>query len=135
MYRSDDSYPVAEADAGWMGATDLNHTEPEPGGGDTEPPVVVVVAEQAESVAIVLSSPNAFLVMPPTLPVAVKFWPLVRVDLPGEQATVLLDPETHKALGATWRLWQEGDAPTAETQAAMDRVARASRERRRCCGK
>lgn len=131
MYRSDDSYPVA-VDLGLMSVPEA---DPEPSGGDIEPPAVVVAVGQTDSVAIVLSSPNAFLVTPPTLPVAVKFWPLVRVDLPGEQATVLLEPATHKALGATWRLWQEGDAPTAETQAAMDRVARASRERRRCCGK
>lgn len=128
MYRSDDSYPVADADAPWEPA-------PEPVGGDTEPPVVMVEAQASESVAIVLSSPNAFLVQPPTLPVVVRFWPLARVDLPAEQAAVLLDPATHKALGATWRLWQEGDAPTAETQAAMDRVTRQARERRRCCGK
>ena len=132
MYRSDDSYPVPEADAAWEIASEPST---EPGGGDAEPPVVVATVQASESVAIVLSSPNAFLVQPPTLPVVVKFWPLVRVDLPGEQAAVLLDPATHKALGATWRLWQEGDAPTAETQAAMDRVTRQARERRRCCGK
>lgn len=132
MYRSDDSYPVPEADAAWEIASEPGT---EPGGGDTEPPVVVATVQASESVAIVLSSLNAFLVQPPTLPVVVKFWPLVRVDLPGEQAAVLLDPATHKALGATWRLWQEGDTPTAETQAAMDRVTRQARERRRCCGK
>lgn len=127
MYRSDDSYPVAEVDALWVAA-------PEPGGDDV-PPVASAQVEPTDSVAIVLSSPNAFLVTPPTLPVAVKFWPLVRVDLPGEQATVLLEPATHKALGATWRLWQEGDTPTAETQAALGRQKRMARERRRCCGK
>lgn len=87
------------------------------------------------TVALVLASPNAFLVLPPVLPEAVKFWPLVRVDLPGDQAAVLLDPATHKALGATWRLWQEGDTPTAETLAAVERQKRMARERRRCCGK
>ena len=132
MYRSDDSYPVAEVADLWVPTAE---PDPDPGGGDAEPPVVVAAVQVSESVAIVLSSPNAFLVQPPTLPVAVKFWPLVRVDLPGEQATVLLEPATHKQLGATWRLWQEGDTPTPETQAAMDRVARAARERRRCCGK
>lgn len=132
MYRSDDSYPVPEADASWETASEPST---EPGGGDTEPPVVVATVQASESVAIVLSSLNAFLVQPPTLPAVVKFWPLVRVDLPSEQAAVLLDPATHKALGATWRLWQEGDTPTAETQAAMDRVTRQARERRRCCGK
>lgn len=132
MYRSDASYPVPEADAAWEIASEPST---ETGGGDAEPPVVVATVQASESVAIVLSSPNAFLVQPPTLPVVVKFWPLVRVDLPGEQAAVLLDPATHKALGATWRLWQEGDTPTAETQAAMDRVTRQARERRRCCGK
>ena len=52
-----------------------------------------------------------------------------------KKAAVLLDPETHKVLGATWRLWQEGDTPTPETQAAVDRQKRMARERRRCCGK
>lgn len=128
MYRTDDGYPVADADTPWEPAL-------EPGGRDTEPPVVLAAVDVPESVAIVLSSPNAFLVLPPVLPVAVKFWPLVRVDLPGEQAAVLLEPATHKALGATWRLWQEGDTPTAETLAAVERQKRMARERRRCCGK
>ena len=78
MYRSDDSYPVA-VDLGLMSVPEA---DPEPSGGDIEPPAVVVAVGQADSVAIVLSSPNAFLVTPPTLPVAVKFWPLVMVNLP-----------------------------------------------------
>lgn len=106
------------------------------GGADAPPEVPVVVTVSAsERVALVLASPNAFLVLPPVLPEAVKFWPLVRVDLPGDQAAVLLDPATHKALGATWREWQEGDTPTAETLAAVERQKRMARERRRCCGK
>lgn len=131
MFRSDD-YPVATEGAAWE-----TTSEPvtDPGDGDADPPVVVTAAQASESVAIVLSSPNAFLVLPPVLPEAVRFWPLVRVDLPAEQAAVLLDPATHKALGATWRLWREGDTPTAETQAAVDRQKRMVRERRRCCGK
>lgn len=87
------------------------------------------------AVAVVLVHPGPFLAQPPLLPEAVKFWPLVKVDLPEDQAAVLLDPETHKAVGAVWREWQEGDEPTADTLAAMARVARMARERRRCCGK
>lgn len=133
VYRSDDGFPeVADTREVWAETQEIKDA---PDGGDAEPPVTEAQTEAPESVAIVLSSRSAFLVLPPTLPVAVKFWPLVRVDLPAEQAAVLLDPETHKALGATWRLWQEGDTPTTETQAAVDRQKRMARERRRCCGK
>lgn len=133
VYRSDDGFP--EVDSSELVMLESQEIKDEPA--EDEPPPVLPVFEAgpAEGVAIVLSSPNAFLVLPPTLPVAVKFWPLVRVDLPDDQAAVLLDPETHKALGATWRLWQEGDTPTSETQAAVDRQKRMARERRRCCGK
>lgn len=97
------------------------------------PPVAKAAA--ADAVAVVLDHPGPFLVLPPVLPVAVRFWPLVRVDLPADEAAVLLDPETHKALGAMWREWQESDEPTAEIAAAMARHTRMARERRRCCGK
>lgn len=92
-------------------------------------------AAAGTAVAVVLVHPGPFLAQPPLLPEAVKFWPLVKVDLPEDQAAALLDPETHKVVGAVWREWQEGDEPTADTLAAMARVARMARERRRCCGK
>lgn len=133
MYRSDDGFPeVASTELVMLESQEIKD---EPAEDEPPPTLPVFEAGPAESVAIVLSSSNAFLVTPPTLPTAVKFWPLVRVDLPGDQAAVLLDPATHKALGATWREWQEGDTPTAETQAAVDRQKRMARERRRCCGK
>lgn len=97
------------------------------------PPVGKAAA--ADAVAVVLDHPAPFMVLPPVLPVAVRFWPLVRVDLPADQAEVLLDPATHKALGAVWREWQESDEPPAEIAAAMARHTRMARERRRCCGK
>lgn len=104
---------------------------------DLAPPPAPPVgkAAAADVVAVVLDHPAPFMVLPPVLPVAVRFWPLVRVDLPADQAEVLLDPATHKALGAVWREWQESDEPTAEIAAAMARHTRMARERRRCCGK
>ncbi len=106
-----------------------------PAPADPPPPPTVRAKAAGAAVAVVLDHPGPFLVQPPLLPETVKFWPLVKVDLPADQAAVLLDPATHKAVGAVWREWQEGDEPTADTLAALARVTRLAREKRRCCGK
>jgi hypothetical protein len=98
-----------------------------------DPPAKPAAAGTAT--AVVLVHPGPFLVTSPLWDKPVKFWPLVRVDVTPEQAAYLLDPETHKAVRALWREWQEGDEPTAETLAAMERVRRMAAGKRRCCGK
>lgn len=107
---------------------------------ETDEPEVVVVqtpppAPSGGPVAIVLEHDGPYLLTPPYVEGQLLCWPLDRWNAPAGVAAVLLDPETHKVLGARWRPWQEGDEPTAETAAQMAAQSPKAKRARRCCGK
>lgn len=95
-----------------------------------EPPSVA-----SGPVAIVLEHTGPYLLTPPYVEGTLMCWPLDRWNAPAGVAAVLLDPETHKVLGARWRPWREGDEPSAETAAQMAAQSPAAKRARRCCGK
>lgn len=86
-------------------------------------------APLTKTVVLVHTSP--FLVLPPRLPTARKFYPLAPVTLPAAEADALLAlPVDPARPGPVFRLAEPGDQPSA----AHRRLIRQDRTGRRCCG-
>lgn len=88
--------------------------------------IAKMAAVDAGTKTVVLVHTSPFLVLPPHLPAARKFYPLHPVELPAQQADALMA----EGLGVTFRLAEPGDQPSA----AHRRLIRSDRHGHRCCG-
>lgn len=118
---------------------DVANDAPDVDAPDESPPPLTVTLNSFNlaggPVAIVLEHTGPFLLTPPYVEGTRMCWPLDKWLAPPAVAAVLLDPETHRVLGARWRAWQEGDEPGPETAAQMAAQSPAAKRARRCCGK
>lgn len=96
-----------------------------------DPAAVLGAAKDANAKTVVLVHTSPFLVLPPHLPTARKFYPLAPVVLPAAEAEALMAlPVDPARPGPIFRLAEPGDQPSA----AHRRLIRQDRTGRRCCG-
>lgn len=90
-----------------------------------------MAAKDADTKTVVLVHTSPFLVLPPHLQTARKFYPLAPVVLSAAEADALLAlPMDPTRPGPVFRLAEPGDEPSA----AHRRLIRQDRTGRRCCG-
>ncbi len=108
----------------------LQSPEPEPALADALTAEGAADPASGATKAIVLERDGPFLVLPPHLPKAVKFWPLYPVVLPAALADALTAEGAADTVGAKFRLATADDRPSDDHL----RRIKAEQAPRRCCG-
>ncbi len=106
----------------------LQSPEPEPA--PAPAPAATAAPASGATKAVVLERDGPFLVLPPHLPKAVKFWPLYPVTLPAALADALIAEGAADTVGAKFRLATADDRPSDDHL----RRIKAEQAPRRCCG-